>query len=219
MHPSSRWSVLLAVLSLFLPGSAALAQDGDLRFGALFGGGLSGAPLGSIAERHGLYALPGLEHEARVLLGSGGHEWSLGGIWDRYRTEQAISPTSTSRFDYRSSGVVLGYSTVRRTGGVPVVYGVDLGWNHFEASSSTPSYYTGEQENSRTAGDAALLNVWYGVEIPMESVTVIPRIRLSTSYPDFGGGDGYSALHRSSDLGFKASVGVSLKKLVPLRMR
>ncbi len=203
----------LFALLLYVP--PAHAQSRAPRFGAIFGAGLSGAPLGEIAERHGTRAVPGRDYEARVFHGSPQHEWSVGGIWDEYQFHQTIDLNTESRFEYTSASLVLGYSTLMPTGGVPTTFGIDLGVTEFRASSATPSYYTGEPESSRTRGHAILLNLSYGVEIPLKRMSMVPRLRLSTSYPDFGGGDGYSALHRESDLGFKASFGVNVRAVAP----
>lgn len=217
MRPRSRLRLALGLLPLLLAASAARAQRTTSRVGAILGAGTSGAPLGEIAQRRGMVGIPGRDFEARIFFGSPRHEWSLGGTWDQYRLNQPSGVSTQSQFDYRSANVVLGYSTLRPTAGVPVSYGIDLGVSEFRASSSSPSYYTGEPESSRTPGRAVLLNLTYGVEIPLQSVSVVPRLRLSTNYPDFGGGDGYSALHRESDLGFKASFGVSVKAAARLR--
>jgi pimeloyl-ACP methyl ester carboxylesterase len=94
---------------------------------------------------------------------------------------------------------------------------LDLGWRSFTAAGSRPDAYTGEVHPGTVRGGGALLGVAYGVELSPGSSTVTPRLRLETSYPDFGGGDGYSRLHRESDLGFRASVGVELRQSVTRR--
>jgi hypothetical protein len=218
-----RPSLFLLLLLLLLPfllllsvAAPAAAQNSSHSLGVLVGAAVSGSPLGGIAERNGTFAIPGQEYEVRLLLGSArGHEWSVGVLRDSYRLAQAADISTRSHFDYNSTGTVVGYGFTEETGSVPVVYGVDLGWQRFSAASSTPNYYTGEQEDTRTSGDAIVLGVSYGVEIPLQSVSLIPRVRIATNYPDFGGGEGYSGLHRQHDLGFKASFGISVKAATP----
>jgi hypothetical protein len=208
--------LLTGTLALLQSVATAQAQSTAPHFGALFGAGISGSPLSGIAERNGMLAVPGMEYEARIVFGSPQHEWSLGGIRDQYQLDQTFTISSRSRFDYRSASLILGYSTLAPTRGVPTTFGMDLGLSQFQVSSSTLNYYTAEPEDTDTRGHAVLLNVSYGVEIPLQTVSLVPRLRLSTSYPDFGGGDGYSALHRAHHLGFKASFGVSVKAVTAL---
>lgn len=69
--------------------------------------------------------------------------------------------------------------------------------------------------DSRTVGHAAVLGWTAGLEIPGRALTTVPRIRLEMNFPDFGGGDGYTLIHPETDLGFKASFGVTLKLARP----
>jgi hypothetical protein len=207
---------LLLLLLLLVPVRAgAQMESPGRRFGIFAGAAVGGAPLGQIAERNGTFAIPGLEYEVRALLRSaGGNEWSLGLLVDEYRLDQEVDRLTRSRFDYSSTGISMGYGRVEPQKGVPIHYGVELGWRRFEASSARPSVYTGEAEASRASGHAAILAVSYGIEVPLEVVRLVPRLRLETSYPDIGGGDGYSALHTARDLGVRASVGVGLKRML-----
>lgn len=220
MFSMPRWPSLFVLFLLLLIPAIAAAQGAGRQVGILAGAAISGSPLGEVAERNGTFAIPGQEYEVRLLLSSGrGHEWSLGVLWDSYRLNQTIDISSRSQFDYTSTGTVVGYGFSQHAGSVPVVYGVDLGWMRFRTASSTPNYYTGEQEDTRTRGDAVVLGLSYGVEIPLQSLSLVPRIRIATNYPDFGGGEGYSGLHREHDLGFKASFGMSVKASTPLRRK
>jgi hypothetical protein len=56
---------------------------------------------------------------------------------------------------------------------------------------------------TRVRGDAALLGVLYGLDLSSGTTGIMPRLRLEMSYPDFGGGDSYSRLHRTSDVGLR----------------
>lgn len=209
--------VLVALILLLLVHPSAEGQSAGRGFGVLVGAAASASPLSETAERNGTYAVPGLEYELRLLLAPRpGREWSVGVLTDSYQLDQTLDIASRSRFDYRSTSIVASYSLTEPVSGVPVVYGVDLGWTGFRATSSGPNYYSGDPEDTRTRGDAVVLGLSYGVEIPLHSVSLIPRLRVTTNYPDFGGGDGYSGLHRERDLGFKASFGVNVKARFPL---
>jgi hypothetical protein len=210
-----RWLCGLALFVLLLvPAQVSAQAELGRRFGFAAAIAVGGTPLGEIAERNGTFAIPGMQYELRALMRSAnGTEWSLGLLMDNYGLDQEIDRLTHSQFDYSSTGLTVGYGRSQIQNGVPVRYGIDLGWRHFDASSSGPNYYTGEAEASHTRGHAAFLAVSYGIEIPLESISLMPRVRLETNYPDFGGGDGYSALHREHDLGFRASVGFGLKRM------
>lgn len=205
----------LALLALMLLPPQAIGQaEPGRRFGLAAGVAVGGAPLGEIAERNGTFAIPGKEYEFRALTRSAsGPEWSLGFLMDDYRLNQEIDRLTRSHFDYNSTGLIVGYGRSEMQNGVPIHYGVDIGWRQFDVSSSGPNYYTGEAEASRTSGHAALVAVSWGIELPLESMSLVPRVRIETNYPDFGGGDGYSALHQEHDLGFRASIGIGLKQI------
>lgn len=206
-----------AVLALLLPALAAAQESAPgRRFGASVAVGVAGAPLGQLAESYGTRAIPGLELDIRaVRRAATGHEFSIGVLTDRYRMDHTIDLNTHSLFEHTSVGVVAGRSWFEEVGDVPMRFGLDLGWRRFSTSSSRPDFYTSDLAVSDVRGDAALLAVTYGVELPSGAMTVMPRLRLETSYPDFGGGDGYSALHRDRSLGFRASVGVELKSIAP----
>lgn len=207
----------LALLFLVLLPARAGAQAAGAafhRFGIAVGAGVGGAPLGEIAERNGTFAIPGKEYELRGLLQvSPGAEWSMGLLVDDYSLDQQIEVVTRSRFDYQSAAVVVAYGRTEMQKNVPIQSRLDVGWRRFEVSSSGPNYYTGEAEASRTSGHSALVAVSLGVAIPLQSMSLVPRVRLETSYPDFGGGDGYSRLHREHDLGFRASLGIGLTRM------
>lgn len=205
------------LMAILLTGQLS-AQSGSSghRFGLAGGIAVSGAPMGEVAERNGTFAIPGTEYEFRLLMRwDEATEWSLGFLMDQFSLGQEIDPFTHSEFDYSSTGVVVGYSRTEPKSGIPIEYRLDLGWRQFDASSSGPNYYTGDSETSRVRGDAALLAVSLGIEIPVQSMWLVPTIRLETNYPDFGGGEGRSALHRESDLGFRLSMGVALKTIFP----
>ena len=207
-------AAFFALTALTARPAATQSTDGASRIGFSATGSVAGAPIGQIAERNGLYAVPGLEYDLRAIVTtSSEREWSLGLLRDEYRTDTAIGLTSSSSFEYVSTAVVVGLGSLELEGPVPVRYGIDLGWRHFEALSDGPNYYTGQQETSSVVGNAALLATSFGIEIPLDGLVLVPRARLETNYPDFGGGDGYSALHREMDLGFRASLGIGVKKL------
>ena len=220
MHMASALSpVPLAVFVLLAPGVAtATAQREPAQIGVLAGTALSGSPLGEVGERMGIYAVPGREHEVRLLwIAPNGETWSIGSLWDSYALDHGFDLSSRVAFSYASTTTGLGYSRTREMRGVPVTYGLDLGWLHFRASSSWPSAYTGERTASEARVDAAALGASWGVEIPFRSFTLVPRARIALNYPDFGGGDGYSRLHREHDLGAKTSFGVAVKTTFPRR--
>lgn len=193
--------------------STEAAQSTGRKFGISFGTAVSGSPLSEIAERNGTFAIPGQEIEFRLSYGSPRHELSLGLLADQYKLDQVVTRGSRSRLEYSSTTALVGYSMTEFVKSVPLVSSVDVGWNRFLVASVTPDYYTGETSDTRTEGNAFVLGLSYGVELPFRSVAVIPRIRITTSYPDFGGGDGYTILHPENDLGFKASFGVNVKAL------
>jgi hypothetical protein len=148
------------------------------------------------------------KYELRALRSTAnGKEWSLGIIWDSYRNGVLPAIDSKSYFGYNSSTVSLGYGISLPSGRVNV-YGAELGIMRFSADASTPNFYTAERENTRTTGHAAVLAATYGRSVSVGSLRLIPTLRVATNYPDFGGGDGYSRLHRESDFGFKASFGI-----------
>ena len=214
MYVARRLCGLALFAHLLLPVEADAQAEPERRFGLAAGIAVGGAPLGEIAERNGTFAIPGKEYEFRALMRSAsGAEWSLGFLMDDYRLGQEPDRLTRSQFGYNSTGLIVGYGRSEIQDGVPIHYGVDLGWRQFDVSSSGPNYYTGEAEASRTSGQAALLAVSFGIEIPVEGASLVPRVRFETNYPDFGGGDGYSALHRERDLGFRASVGIGLKTI------
>jgi hypothetical protein len=218
MRTSVIWILLGAAALAVFGASGAEAQEAG-RFGASGAVGAVGAPLGDIAEGYGLRAIPGAEYDVRLFTRSfRGNEWNLGLLLDSYRIRHDHAGVSTTtEFEYSSRAFVAGRYWSTSAGGAQLRFGVDLGWRHFTASSSRPDAYTGEMRASTVRGDAALFAAVYGVDLIAGATTVTPRLRLETSYPDFGGGDGYSRLHRENDLGFRASVGVEFRRSFSLR--
>ena len=198
--------------ALVLPG-VLLAQEIPARrqYGASFGIGLGIAPLGEVGESYGSEIVPGLEYDIRLFTRSPrGTEWNLGVLNDRYEMEPVLDINTRSAFEYTSTSVVVGFSKGEVVRAVPMRFGADLGWRHFDASSSRPNYYTGEVESSGVEGDAAVAAVHYSIEFGNGATKVLPRFRMEMSFPDFGGGDGYSLLHRETDVGFRASMGIGI---------
>ena len=215
MWRSSAPFSLLLFLPLLLMVEVAGAQPGGREPGLMFVTAMSGSPLSEVAEQNGTYAIPGREQELRLLwVSPRGDGWSVGAIRDSYRLDQVIDISSRSVFTYRSTTASVGYSFARAGGAVPLSYGIDAGWLHYRATSSRPTYYTGEHADTRMRGDAVVLGLSAGVEIPFHSVALVPRLRIATNYPDFGGGEGYSRLHREHDLGLKASAGLGVKGIL-----
>jgi hypothetical protein len=197
---------------------SASAQDAGRQFGVSAGLGVAGAPLGEVAASYGLVAIPGAEYDIRLFTRSvRGNEWSIGVLGDQYRVRHVTGMPTPSEFEFSSTALLVGRYWAQHIRGAPVRVGLDLGWRSFTAAGSRPDAYTGEVHPGTVRGGGALLGVAYGVELSPGSSTVTPRLRLETSYPDFGGGDGYSRLHRESDLGFRASVGVELRQSVTRR--
>jgi hypothetical protein len=215
----------LSFLAFFaaLVGSAiqvgfAEAQQPARQFGASAALSVAGAPLGEVAESYGLAAVPGAEYDIRLFTRSArGNEWSLGVLSDRYRVRGVAGMPALSEFEYTSTALLVGRYWSERVRGAPLRFGLDLGWRHFAATAARPDVYTGEPQATAVRGDAALVGVLYGVEFTKGATSITPRLRLETSYPDFGGGDGYSALHREHDLGFRASFGVELRQSISRR--
>ena len=203
------WFYALVVVSMLVPhrGRAQLSKSG---LGVSARASVGGTPLGQIAERGDKPAIVGSEYEVRLSrVSSGNREWSLGLVWDSYETNQFAGTPQYASFDYASSSLTAGYGIALRDG-VPNVYGVELGIMRFNALANAPDFYTGEQFASDVRGTAAVLAATYGRTVPLGRISLIPTLRLATNYPDFGGGDGYSALHRESDFGFKASFGLRI---------
>lgn len=224
MSHRSHISLLLLSLLLLLGSGRPLSAQGvedretaqRTRYGVGFGAAVSTSPLGEIAERHGTYGIPGHQLEVRFFARTVGRgEWSVALLWDDYHVGQQLDLATKYAFDYESRGLVVGYQTVPDGRGLQVVYGVDAGWLHFTTEANSIDYYTSAPFESRAAGNAVLLGISAGVEIPGESMIIVPRVRIETNFPDFGGGDGYSRLHPETDLGFKASFGVALKLARP----
>jgi hypothetical protein len=213
MKTLSRFGGVVVVMGAMLPMQISAQQDSpSYTFGVAVGGGLSASPLGNIAERHGTFLIPGKDYEVWLTYGAAeSGEFSLGMLADRYQVNQEFDSRTYSRFHYSSVGAFAGYSFLGVEGRTPVRYGVDLGWRWFSVESDRPDYYTGEPSVGATKGNALALGVTAGIEVPLDFGTAVPRVRVETNYPSFGGGDGYSELHRASDLGFRASVGIQLK--------
>jgi hypothetical protein len=215
-----RVSFLALGFSLLIgSGRALLAQaaeeqpaDRGKRYGLAVGAALAGSPLGEVAGRYGLYAIPGYEFEVRAFRRSPrGHEWSMAVLWDAFRIDQRWDRTRSQAFDYSSVSLVVGYRSISNGPGVRLVHGVDAGWVHFATAADVVSFYTGEPDASKATGHAAVLAVSGGFEIPDGSATLVPQFRVALNFPDFGGGDGYSLLHREADIGLKALIGLAFK--------
>lgn len=215
-----RWTPCVAlplVLLILLPPSPAIAQaqghPGRLTLGVVAGVGVGGSPLSHIAERNGTFAVPGTDWAARVVARTpGGAEWTLGVLGDGYHLDQAIDIDTRSAFDYTSTGLFVGYGvSALEAGLVPVRYGAELGWRWYRVESDGFSYYDGKPLSGSFHGSAFSVAFSAGIEFRLMHVSVMPRVRVETNYPTFGGGDGYSVLHRESDLGIRASLGVDLK--------
>ena len=205
------WSAAAGATLLVAP---VHAQPSTLQpaWGISASGAVAGAPVGQLASRAGTAAVSGAEYGIRVVRrSSAGAEWSVGVVSDSYSVDQESGIDQHFLFDYASTALVAGRTQREEQAGVPVSFSVDVGWRWFEASSTVPSYYTGDTESSRARGSAALLAASLGVDVPLRSALLVPRVRVETNYPDIGGGDGYSGLHRSWRLGFRASVGADFK--------
>lgn len=219
-----RVTLLTLWLSLLGSGSVLFAQRAEdhdaaqrTRYGAGFGAAVSSSPLGEIAERHGTYGIPGYQYEVRLFARTPGRgEWSVALLWDNYHVSQQLDLATKYAFNYDSESLVLGWQSVPDQEGLQLVYGMDAGWLRYTTAANSIDYYTSTPFESSTVGHAAVLGFSTGLEIPGASLITVPRIRIETNFPNFGGGDGYSILHPETDLGFKASFGVVLKLARPL---
>lgn len=201
--------VLVVVLPVHLPAQEESVGNG---FGARVGWGFSGSPHGNIAERHGTFLVPGKDYEVAFHFRlASGKELSLGLLSDGYDINQELDRQTGSRFEYNSTGVFAGFAMTEQVGLVPIRLGMDAGWRWYSVESRRPNYYTSEPGESSMKGRTAALGLSAGIEIPFEFATAVPRIRVETNYPSFGGGDGYTDLRQVSDLAFRASLGVGLK--------
>lgn len=218
--------VLLLTLGLSLlmgSGRAIHAQSAPdpenaprTRYGVGFGAAVSTSPLGEIAERHGTYGIPGQQYEVRLLARTPRRgEWSVALLWDDYHVGQQLDRATQYAFDYDSKSLVIGWQSVPDQKGLQLVYGLDAGWLRYSTEANSIDYYTSTPYDSRTVGHAAVLGFTAGLEIPGRTLITVPRFRIETNFPDFGGGDGYSILHPETDLGFKASFGIVLKLARP----
>jgi|SRR5690554_137974 hypothetical protein len=213
----TRFAIGLSLLlasphAVFAQDAEAPARRGGLRYGVAVAAAASVSPLGEVAERHGLYGVPGRQVEVRLLARAPNrHVWSLGFILDDFHIGQELDRQTSYAFDYDSWSLVVGYRVARDEDGVGALYGVDAGWIRFAAAASTIDYYSGEPYTSRTASHGALLGLWAGLALPGKRFVTVPRVRLEMNFPDFGGGDGYSVLHRETDVGLKFSVGVAIE--------
>jgi hypothetical protein len=167
-----------------------------------------------VAESYDTRALGGIEYGIRVFRrNAGGAELSAALLRDEFRIDRtAEGARSASRYD--SFAAVAGATWTEPSQRTVARYGLELGWRHYRASSARPSVYTGEPEATRVRGGAALFAVSYGRQNTAGATMIAPRLRLETSYPDLGGGDGYARLHRARDLGFRASAGVELNRIL-----
>ncbi|HEX7089270.1 MAG TPA: hypothetical protein VF192_04000 [Longimicrobiales bacterium] len=220
MNIDSRVTHLAFGLSLLLASPQALfAQDAEeparqkgFRYGIAVAAAASVSPLGELAERHGIYGVPGRQYEVRLLARAPNRGvWSLALILDDFHIGQQLDRQTSYTFDYESWSLVAGYRLDLPLGGVRALYGVDAGWINFGARARSIDYYTGEPYASRTDGHGALLASWVGLALPGELFVTVPRVRMEINFPDFGGGDGYSVLHRETDVGLKVSVGLALE--------
>jgi hypothetical protein len=204
--------LLLLGASCIRAQEAPPSQEASRRWGLQLGYAIAGAPMGEVAGSFGTFLIPGREYELRLVTRSArGSEWSVGIIADEFSMDHVIDIRSRSQFDYESVGLVVGRAWVLSQPVVTTLAGIDAGWRHFRVSSSRPDYYSGERATSRTTGDAGFVAAVSGLELDGWYGIVQPRLRLEANFPDFGGGDGYSMVHRETDVGFRASVGVSVK--------
>src|SRR5690606_35915988 len=157
--------LLTSPQALFAQDAEAPARRGGLRYGISVAAAASVSPLGEVAERHGIYGVPGRQFEVRLLARSSDrHVCSLGPILDDFRIGQQLDRQTSYAFDYDSWSLVVGYRVARRQAdGVGALYGVDAGWIRFAAAASSIDYYTGEPYASRAAGHGALLGLWAGL--------------------------------------------------------
>jgi hypothetical protein len=195
----------------FAPAAAQQGDDG-FRYGVSVAGAVVGSPLGQVAQSYGFIAIPGFELDARLRARAYDHsEWSVGVTGDRYVLDMDLQPFGRWQFDYSSIAAVAGRSWLPPRDGAPIRYGIDLGVRYFTVNSTRPEAQTSQPHANSVTGTAALIAVSYAVEVATPRFTYSPRLRLETNYPDFGGGDGHTDLHRTSALGFRASAGIAVK--------
>lgn len=215
MPPSLQRLTVAAVLMILAAAQVSGQAAGRRQFGIQVGRGLAVAPLGDVAESFGIYAIPGYDYEARLVTRSArGNEWSVGALADEYEIDHIVDSHTRSRFAYSSVALVVARSWTQDLTHLWLQYGFEAGWRRFDAESSRPDVYTGALAESRTSGNAALFAVSFALELPGWYGTLQPRLRLETNFPDFGGGDGFSVVHRETDLGFRASLGLNFKTFV-----
>ncbi|MDQ3557169.1 MAG: hypothetical protein M3409_10415 [Gemmatimonadota bacterium] len=221
--PIRRIHPLLFLPALLLLGSAVSAQEGAIppgeerpgRFGVLVTQGVGGSPLGEIAERYETFAIPGTATDVRLLFRPRPTvEWQLGYTQDDFSLGDQIDPAGGRNVRYTSAGFVVGRSTATADLPLRLIQGFDAGVSRFRVAGAAISRFDGERYVSEANGWVFVLGISAGVELPLyRQITVTPGARWALNTPDFGGGDGYSALHRETDVGFKLFFTLGLRVL------
>jgi hypothetical protein len=216
----SRLVSLLTLSIILSPIDPGVAQENDpgaprssSGLSVWISSGVGGSPLGEIAERYSTFAIPGRGRDIRLGLRSGDRrEWQVGYSGDRFRLGDQNRPERGRRIEYVSHGVSVGFLRLDSIGAVRMVGGAELGVSRFRVSGADFSRFSGEREESETDGTILILGATAGIELPrVRGITAVPHVRWALNFPDFGGGDGYSSLHRETDLGIKTFFNLAFR--------
>lgn len=201
-----------------LPARVAAAQEPDTVVPREASGvsvwvssGTGFSPLGDVAESYDTFGIAGRGHEVRIGVRSGArHEWQVGYTGDRFRLGDPGRPDQGRRIEYVSHGLSVGRVAADvlggpgRSGDVRLLSGWELGVSRFRVSGAEFSRYGEGREESETSGTVLLAGYTAGLELPLfRGISMVPHVRTSLNFPDFGGGNGYTTLHRENGLGLK----------------
>lgn len=216
-HLASILALSLALLSA-RPGAAQQVADSVPRregsgISVWVGTGTGYSPLGNVAESYNTFGIPGQSTDVRIGVRSGArHEWLVGYTGDRFRLGDANRPDAGRRIEYVSHGVGVTRLRADSLGSVRLLSGWEVGVSRFRVRGAEFSVYDGEREESETSATTLVVGYTAGLELPLyRRITVVPHLRTTLNFPDFGGANGYTPLHREHTLGIKTFFNLAFR--------